>query len=184
MYVIGHSQSLKKTYQSSWWLLFLHGVHFQIQKDKGQEKDCLSKYSFIYCTCQPFPELPIPQPPTTHAIFSISLKNDDSDLEVDTQCSSKDPYFPNQNELDDLTRDLGLTKAKAIILSSRLMEFVCSFVQDFQAKKTTCDRCKFLCNVLWFWSSFTLLLYWYTRLVSRDWYCLINFGLAFIHWQF
>ena len=25
----------------------------------------------------------------------------------------QDPHFPNQNELDDLTRDLGLTKAKA-----------------------------------------------------------------------
>ena len=29
-------------------------------------------------------------------------------------------HFPNQNELDDLTRDLGLTKAKAEMLSSRL----------------------------------------------------------------
>ena len=34
--------------------------------------------------------------------------------------SCKDPDFPKQNELDDLTRDLGLTNAKAEILSSRL----------------------------------------------------------------
>ena len=68
------------------------------------------------------PELPIPQLPTTHAISSTSSKYDDADFEVDTQCSSKDPHFPNQNELDDLTRDLGLTKAKAKILSSRLKE--------------------------------------------------------------
>ena len=68
------------------------------------------------------PELPSPQPPTTHAISSISSEDDDADFEVDTQCSSKDTHFPKQNELDDLTRDLGLTKAKAKILSSRLKE--------------------------------------------------------------
>ena len=58
------------------------------------------------------PELPIPQPPTTHATSSTTSKDDDTDFEVDTQCSSKDPHFPNQNELDDLTRDLGLTREK------------------------------------------------------------------------
>ena len=47
----------------------------------------------------------------------------DADFQVDTQCSSKGLHFPNQNELDDLTRDLGLTKAKAEILSSRLKEW-------------------------------------------------------------
>ena len=47
----------------------------------------------------------------------------DADFQVDTQCSSKVLHFPNQNELDDLTRDLGLTKAKAEILSSRLKEW-------------------------------------------------------------
>ena len=68
------------------------------------------------------PELPILPPPTTHAISSTSLEDDNADCEVDTQCSSKDPHFPNQNELDDLTKDLGLIKAKAEILSSRLKE--------------------------------------------------------------
>ena len=68
-------------------------------------------------------ELPIPRPPTTHAISSSSLKDDDANFEVDSQCSSKDPHFPNQNELDDLTRDLGLTKEKAEILSFRLKEW-------------------------------------------------------------
>ena len=57
-------------------------------------------------------KLPIPQPPTMHAILSTSSEDDDADFEVHTQCSSKDPHFPNQNELDDLTKDRGLTKAK------------------------------------------------------------------------
>ena len=69
------------------------------------------------------PELPIPQPPTTNAISSTSMEDNDAYFEIDTQCSGKDPHFPNQNELDDLTRDLGLTKAKAEILSSRLKEW-------------------------------------------------------------
>ena len=68
-------------------------------------------------------ELPIPQSPTTHAISSTSSEDDDANFEVDTSFSSKDPHFPNQNELDDLSRDLGLTKAKAEILSSRLKEW-------------------------------------------------------------
>ena len=54
---------------------------------------------------------------------STSSEDDDANFEVDTQCSSKDPHFPNQNELDDLTRDLGLTKAKAEILSFRLKKW-------------------------------------------------------------
>ena len=68
-------------------------------------------------------KLPIPQPPTTHAMLSISSEDDDADFEVDTNCSSRDPHFPNQDELDNLSRDLGLTKAKAEILSSRLKEW-------------------------------------------------------------
>ena len=61
--------------------------------------------------------------PTMHAISLTSSEDDDVDFEVDTQSSSKDPHFPNQNELDDLTRDLGLTKAKAEILSFCLKEW-------------------------------------------------------------
>ena len=69
------------------------------------------------------PKLPIPQPPTTHTLSSTSSEDDDADFEADIRCSSKDPHFPNQNELDDLTRDLGLTKAKAEIPSFRLKEW-------------------------------------------------------------
>ena len=41
------------------------------------------------------PELSIPQPPTTHAISLISSEDDEADFEFDTQCSSKEPHFPN-----------------------------------------------------------------------------------------
>ena len=89
--------------------------------------------SLLTKLCRPLPssitpvdhgtELPIPPPPTTHAISSTSPKDDDADFEVDTNRSSKDSHFPNQNELDDLSKDLGFTNAKAEMLSSRLKEW-------------------------------------------------------------
>ena len=90
---------------SAWWTF---------PKAKDKEKIVYPSIPSCIAPVNHSPELPIPQPPTTHAI-STSLKDDDADFEVDTQCSSKDSHFPNQNELDDLTRDLGLRKAKADI---------------------------------------------------------------------
>ena len=69
------------------------------------------------------PELSIPQSLTARAVSSTSSEDDDVDFEVDIQCSSKDPHFPNQNELDNITGYLGLTKTKAEMLSSRLKEW-------------------------------------------------------------
>ena len=92
-------------------------------KDKGEEKIVYPSIPSSIAPVNHGPELPITQPPTTHATSSTSLEDDDdADFEVDTQCSSKDPNFLNQNELDDLTRDMFLTKAKAEILFSRLKE--------------------------------------------------------------
>ena len=36
---------------------------------------------------------------------------------------SSSPHFPNQGELDDLIRDLGLTKSGAELLTSRMQEW-------------------------------------------------------------
>ena len=93
------------------------------KKTKNRKKIVYSSIPSTIARVNHGPELPISQPPTTHAILSTSLEDDDTDFEIDTQCSSKDLHFPKQNELDDLTRDLGLTKAKAEILSSRLKEW-------------------------------------------------------------
>ena len=88
-------------------------------------KNCLSKYSFIYCACQPWPRTAYSSTSNNTCHNTTSLEDDNADFEVDTKCSSKDPHFPNQNELDDLTRDLGLTKVKAEILSSRQRNGIC-----------------------------------------------------------
>ena len=93
------------------------------KKTKDREKSVYPSIPTSIVPANHGPELPIPQPPMTQATSSTSLEDDDADFEVDTQCSSKDLHFLNQNELDDLTRDLGLTKAKAEIFSSRLKEW-------------------------------------------------------------
>ena len=83
------------------------------------------------------PELPIPQSPTTHAISSTSQEDDDADFEVVTQCFSEDPHFSNQIELDDLTKDLGLTKAKAEIFffTSQGMELLAPLCKISKRRK-------------------------------------------------
>ena len=93
------------------------------KKIKDRKKDCLSKHTSSIAPVNHGAELPFPQPPTTHAISSTSSEDDDADFEVETNCFSTDPHFPNQDEFDDLYGDLGLTKAKAEILSSRLNEW-------------------------------------------------------------
>ena len=92
------------------------------KKTKDRKKIVYPSISSSIAPVNHGPKLPILQLPTTHAISLTSSEDDDVDFEVDTQSSSKDPHFPKQIELDDLTRDLGLTKAKAEILSSRLKE--------------------------------------------------------------
>ena len=72
------------------------------------------------------PELPIPQPTTTHA---ISSEDDDVDFEVDTQSSSKDPHFPNQNELDDLLETWVLQRQKKRYFLLVLRNGICLFLR-------------------------------------------------------
>ena len=125
------------------------------------------------------PELPIPQPPTTPAVSKILSEDDDADFEVDTQSSSKDPHFPHQNELDDLTRDLGLTKAKEEILSSGLKELnllalLCEISMPRKRHVTFANIYTMSSD-----SDHPSLCYctdtYYIGLVSKNWYCLLPF---------
>lgn len=72
-------------------------------------------------------ELPVPNPPpviTKDACTSSSSETEDAHDDVfvahDTQAIQ---HFPNQAELNDLIRDLGLTKSKAELLTSRLKQW-------------------------------------------------------------
>ena len=112
MYAIYHSENpgenlpiIMITVISAWWTVAKY------RKTKNRKKIVYPSISSSIAPVNHGPELPIPQPPTTHAISSTSSEEDDADFEVDTQCSSKDPHSPNQNELE------------AEILSSRLKEW-------------------------------------------------------------
>ena len=79
------------------------------KKTKGRKKVVYPSIPSSIAPVNHSPELPIPQPPTTHAMSSTSLEDDDAGFEVDTICSSKDPHFLHQDELNDLSGDFGLT---------------------------------------------------------------------------
>jgi hypothetical protein len=47
----------------------------------------------------------------------------DADYIVPDEAMKRNPYYPNQEDLNDLIRDLGLTKSKAELLTSRLKQW-------------------------------------------------------------
>ena len=53
---------------------------------------------------------------------SISSE-EDTDVDFDKAGTSKEPHFPNEQEMDNLIRDMGLTKENAERLTSRLKEW-------------------------------------------------------------
>ena len=67
-------------------------------------------------------QLPVPIPSTS--LSHLSDKGSSTD-ESEEWCPSlsKQPHFPNQSEMDDLVRDLGLSKSGAEILTSRLKQW-------------------------------------------------------------
>ena len=77
--------------------------------------------------------LPIPEPPKEYQISSDEDEKEISDSGFPEPCTLKDPDFLanvvsnepqkfSQNELNDLIRDLDLSKSKAEILASRLQQ--------------------------------------------------------------
>jgi len=70
--------------------------------------------------------MPIPVPPTAENADDTDMEKSDRDEdweELDEALSSGEPHFPNQQELDDLVRDLNLSKSSAELLVSRLKEW-------------------------------------------------------------
>ena len=90
----------------------------------------LSRYSFFHCPSTTLPELPIPIPPKRDQPFSgdssksYSEENiGDTDYGFTDAVEERRPYFPNQKDIDDLIRDLGLTKSNAELLTSSLKQW-------------------------------------------------------------
>ena len=70
-------------------------------------------------------ELPLPKPPSNKDSAVSKDMEEDSDEEFNTSHPHRnsEPHFPRQQELDDLVRDMGLTKSNAELLTSRLKEW-------------------------------------------------------------
>ncbi|XP_076361990.1 uncharacterized protein LOC143252949 [Tachypleus tridentatus] len=75
------------------------------------------------------PELSVPTPPERKQPSSEeSIKPEeevdfgDPDYNFRGVVGERNPYFPNQRDLNDLIRDLGLTRLNAELLTSRLKE--------------------------------------------------------------
>ena len=77
---------------SAWW------TFLNTKKIKDRKKIVYLSILSSIAPVNHCPELPISQPPTTHAVSSTSSEDDDAGFKVDTQCFSKDSHFPNENE--------------------------------------------------------------------------------------
>ena len=70
----------------------------------------------------PIPKRPLMQGRSNHDLSSTSSEEDHTNFKDDVSCFSKTLHIVKEKELDDLVRDLSLTKAKAELFSSRLKE--------------------------------------------------------------
>ena len=80
-------------------------------------------------------DLPVPQPPTRDQPYPAETSSEDSKKEEGAPSSSsvichrrrvgdeKCPYYPNQEDINDLIRELALTKSNAKLLISRLKQW-------------------------------------------------------------
>jgi hypothetical protein len=75
------------------------------------------------------PELPVPTPPEREQPSSEQSSKSESEEDGDPNYNLRDgaqernPYYPNQKDLNDLIRDLDLTKSNAELLTSRLKQW-------------------------------------------------------------
>ena len=94
--------------------------HYRKSKDKRS-----IVYPSIPSSIAPVPHcLPIPEPPTLELPSCASTSSEeDTDADFCEASTSEEPHFPNQHEMDDLIRDMGLTNESAQLLTSRLKEW-------------------------------------------------------------
>ena len=95
--------------------------HYRKRKDKRS-----IVYPSIPSSIAPMPhceDLPIPESPTLELPSCASTSSEeDTDADFCEASTSEEPHFPNQQEMDDLIRDMELIKENAEFLTSRLKE--------------------------------------------------------------
>ena len=103
--------------------------------DPSKRKECSSYHTSpdLPSSMTPVPhspELPVltvpdrNQSPSEEQSISESESDEDVvDPDYNFLAHDKNPYYPNQKDLNDLIRDLGLTKSNAELLTSRLKQW-------------------------------------------------------------
>src|SRR6218665_1507020 len=89
--------------------------------------NCLSRHSFFQYQTAPSCLFPLPQRGISHlqetAASQTARKIWRSRFRFHRCVEERRPYFPNQKDVNDLIRDLGLTKSNAKLLISRLKQW-------------------------------------------------------------
>ena len=95
--------------------------HYRKSKDKRS-----TVYPSIPSSIAPVPhceDLPIPESPTLELPSCASTSSEeDTDADFCEASTSEESHFPNQQEMDDVIRDMGLIKENAQLPTSRLKE--------------------------------------------------------------
>ena len=72
-------------------------------------------------------QTPVPKPQCNKVSQDLTLSEDikdsDDDFNISQTYISLKPHFPSQQEVDDLVRDLGITKSNAELLTLRLKKW-------------------------------------------------------------
>ena len=112
--------------ESSLWLLLLYDKYCRFLNDK-QVKNCI--YPHCKSALKPVPhdlDSPVPVPPEAAADESDDNSDDamgDTDELYEPESEETKPQLLNQEELNDLVRDLSLSKEKAEVLGPRLQQW-------------------------------------------------------------
>src|SRR6218665_911121 len=113
--------------------ILLHGGSYQTSHWQECASNRLSRHSFFHCPSTTLPTLPRAacshSPEEGSAIFRRQQQVRQrgrywrSRLRFHRCIEERRPYFPSQKDVNDLTRDLGLTKSNAELLISRLKQW-------------------------------------------------------------
>ncbi|XP_076368621.1 uncharacterized protein LOC143255990 [Tachypleus tridentatus] len=104
---------------SAWWILPNIGMA------RMHLLSCIWTFHHPSPQCYAVPTLPERKRPSSEESSRSEEEVDikDSDYNFRDAASERNPYYPNQRDLNDLIRDLDLTKLNAELLTSRLKKW-------------------------------------------------------------
>jgi len=128
LYAFHHSCGLKRTHRPCFRSLLLPDQYHCVTAKSKHTVQCPNLLSVM----RPVPhsvELPVPKPPTSMMLSDSKSSDEDvgqsnNNMDCDPTfagaCSSNEPHLLTQGGLNDIVRDLNLSKRQAELLGSRL----------------------------------------------------------------